>query len=226
MKRLLRERIRRAIDEVSRFGDRHGVDWLTYNPLVMRRYHRWGTANGPAMAEALVSVFPEAKRYVDIGAGTGAFAAALKRRGLDAVACEYTLAGRLLARLQGVDCRPFDLRNEPPTDLPRDRDLAYCLEVAEHLPPDLGERLIQFVASQAPVVVFAAAHPGQGGTGHINEQAKPYWIVRFERCGMTHRAEASRQLSQALAERVESAPWLADNVVVFEHAVHQGDGIG
>jgi hypothetical protein len=89
------------------------------------------------------------------------------------VAYEYTRLGRLIARLHGI--RPFDLA-QPVVVEPAKCDLAYSFEVAEHLPPELGNRLVAFLAASAPTVVFTAAPPGQGGSGHVNEQERPYWV--------------------------------------------------
>ena len=33
------------------------------------------------------------------------------------------------------------------------------------------------------MVLFSAAIPGQGGTGHINEQCQSYWQHKFFNCG-------------------------------------------
>lgn len=64
-----------------------------------------------------------------------------------------------------------------------DFDLAVCLEVAEHLPPSRAESFVAELCALAPVVVFSAAIPGQGGTGHVNEQWPGYWADLFESCG-------------------------------------------
>ena len=45
----------------------------------------------------------------------------------------------------------------------------------------MGDALVDFMTTlQAPTIVFSAAQPGQGGTGHINEQPPEYWAQRFE----------------------------------------------
>jgi len=59
-------------------------------------------------------------------------------------------------------------------------DLAVCLEVAEHLPAQSGSNLIEVLTTVAPVVLFSAAVPQQGGTEHINEQWPEYWHRKFE----------------------------------------------
>jgi 2-polyprenyl-3-methyl-5-hydroxy-6-metoxy-1,4-benzoquinol methylase len=62
-------------------------------------------------------------------------------------------------------------------------DLAVCLEVAEHLPESAAADLVRMLTTLAPIVLFSAAVPGQGGIGHINEQWPQYWKQRFEEHG-------------------------------------------
>lgn len=61
-------------------------------------------------------------------------------------------------------------------------DLALCLEVAEHLWPADGVNLVAKLCT-APVVVWSAAIPGQGGFGHVNEKWPSYWARLFEERG-------------------------------------------
>jgi hypothetical protein len=62
-------------------------------------------------------------------------------------------------------------------------DLAVCLEVAEHLPPERAAGFIEDLTRLAPVIAFSAAVPGQGGVRHLNEQWPEYWAALFGQCG-------------------------------------------
>jgi hypothetical protein len=53
------------------------------------------------------------------------------------------------------------------------------LEVAEHISESAADRFIESLTSHAPVVLFSAAIPYQGGAHHVNEQFLPYWVERF-----------------------------------------------
>jgi len=196
----------------SELGERLGIEWLTYNPLVFLFFHEYAVADAPTVARTFEEVFPDAGRFVDAGAGSGAYAAELRRRGHVVVAYEYARLGRFIARLQGVDARPFDLA-QPVVVTPAECDLAYSFEVAEHLPPELGDRLVAFLAASAHAVVFTAAPPGQGGTGHINEQERPYWVERFRNHGMVERQDLRDRV--AVGFRDARSYWLAANVMVF-----------
>ncbi len=69
------------------------------------------------------------------------------------------------------------------TPLPRRFDLACSLEVAEHLPQAAAEDFVRLLVAAAPVVLFGAAIPGQGGPGHVNEQRQSWWAAKFARHG-------------------------------------------
>ena len=92
----------------------------------------------------------------------------------------------------------------------------WCLEVAEHVEPALGDALVEFVAPLAPTVVFTAAHPGQGGLDHVNEQPREYWIERFDRAGSRHRDDLASRFAEALERHGPVSPWLVENAMVFE----------
>jgi hypothetical protein len=132
------------------------------------------------------------------------------------VALERSRAGRVMATLQRVPSAPFDLRDPAPPQ--RCGDLAYCFEVAEHLPPDLGDRLVTFLAASAPIVVFTAAHPGQGGYGHVNEQPPSYWTERFRTAGMEPSLDETAALKRAFRSNGVQAPWFDENALVFRAA--------
>jgi SAM-dependent methyltransferase len=212
----------RAAGRLTEMGERHGMSGLVYNPLTFLFYLGCSLANAPGVMGAIRGVVPEARRYVDVGAGSGGFAALARRRGIDVEACEHSRVGRFFSRLLRVPVSPFDLAQSPPASLGGGFDLAYCFEVAEHVPAPLGDRLVQFLSDLAPLVVFTAAQPGQGGTGHVNEQPPAYWIERFEAAGMRYEDRLTQDLSAAF-QRAEVAPWFANNVIVFSNPRHAGE---
>ncbi len=58
-------------------------------------------------------------------------------------------------------------------------DLAMTLEVVEHLPKTRADSIVEELCALAPVVLFSAAIPFQGGEGHINEEWPHIWAGRF-----------------------------------------------
>jgi hypothetical protein len=194
---LLDRALWRVTTASTRFGERRGIDWLTYSPLQLLAYHRMAVLDAPAVAEAIASTLPEARRWIDLGAGSGALAKAAEDRGIDVTAMI-----------------PFDLSDGPPKTA-GDYDLALSIEVAEHLTPELGESLVDALREAAPMVVFSAAQPGQGGLGHVNEQPPGYWRERFAAAGFSFDAEATSSLSRRLATADLHATWLRGNIQVF-----------
>ena len=202
---------------LSRLGEWLGVERLIYNPLTFRNFHRVAVYSAPGGASTFHRIFPSAKRYLDVGAGSGAYAAELTRRSFHCIACEHSPVARKMAIKQGVDCRPFDLMHDPPANVTGPFDVAYCFEVAEHVPEPLGRKLVEFIASQAPQVVFTAASPGQLGMGHINCHPKSYWIDRFAERSMRYRDDLTAALIAGFRAE-EVAWWLIDNAMVFERS--------
>jgi|1186.fasta_scaffold00167_2 SAM-dependent methyltransferase len=211
-------RVRRLLRRLDKRVDESGIDWLIYNPYKMYEFHCFARKDASPVMDTLAQAFPDARCYADVGAGSGAFAAEAARRGRRVVACERSRWGRLMARQQGVDCRSFELTDEPPADLPGPFDLAYCFEVAEHVPEQLADRLVGFLAGLSDTIVFTAAPPGQGGTGHVNEQPMSYWIEKFARHGIRHDGERTQAMQAAFERSGVWAPWLISNVNVFERA--------
>ena len=199
---------------LSTVGEKIGFHWLTYNPWVMQHFHDDAVVNAPKVVNAISAMFPEARSVLDVGAGSGAIAAEFARRKFATLACENSAHGRKLAQRQGVDCRPFDLSLSPPASVAGAHDLICCFEVAEHVPPDMGLRLVEFLASFSGTLIFTAAQPGQGGTGHINEQPLSYWRERFVKAGRTPDETASSLLSQHFHQE-QASPWFGCNVIVF-----------
>jgi len=68
-------------------------------------------------------------------------------------------------------------------------DLVMSFEVAEHVPAQFHDRLVQMLAKATRRwLVFSAARPGQLGTGHLNESMRPRqeWQRMFEEQGLVY----------------------------------------
>jgi hypothetical protein len=72
---------------------------------------------------------------------------------------------------------------DQPFQLTRRFDLVQSIEVAEHLPTARAAGFVADLVRLAPVVLFSAAIPGQGGTGHVNERWQDYWSELFRPFG-------------------------------------------
>jgi SAM-dependent methyltransferase len=133
-----------------------------------------------------------AASVVDFGCGRGSWLKACLDNGVQTVLGldgDYVKRDRLV--IDREQFRAADLSR--PIRLDRRFDLAICLELAEHLPARSARILVESLAQAAPVVIFSAALPGQGGTAHINERWPLYWERLFADCGM-HKYDVLRPL--------------------------------
>jgi SAM-dependent methyltransferase len=184
---------------------------LLYGERFFAKSERHKGDSATPVAKALVERFAPAS-VVDVGCGSGCFLAPFAERGVPALGLDRSAAGLRRCAAAGVSARRFDLRVDPPP--PERFDLCLCFEVAEHLPPQYADRLVTLVAALAPVAVFTAAPPGQGGVGHFNEQPPSYWIDRFARHGRRLREDDTVAL-RAAWQRAGVVSWLVSNVMVF-----------
>ena len=197
-------------------GERRGIDWLTYNPLQIHAYHVAARADAPAVAGVLDGEFPAPQRFLDVGSGSGALVAALTARGRQAVGCERSRAGRLMTRAQGARSIPFDLTRHPAAQAPH-AEVACSFEVAEHLPPPLAERLVDFLVDRSSRwIAFSAAVPDQGGLGHINEQPVSHWVGQFEKRGAAFRDRLTTDVRERMRTSGVQAPWFSSSMIILE----------
>jgi SAM-dependent methyltransferase len=147
---------------------------------------------------------------LDVGCGRGYLVTTAHARGVDAAGVDLSYA-----EIDG-SLRHADLRM--PVDLARTFDLVLCWEVAEHLPADSADTLCDtLVRHVAPggVLLFTAAHPGQGGDAHINEQPAAYWRHRLAGRGLEPDVRLTESLSQAWTQQAPRTPWYGKNLQVF-----------
>jgi SAM-dependent methyltransferase len=121
-----------------------------------------------------------ARSVIDVGCGRGTWLAVFAEHGtadIHGVDGDYVDRG-------GLEVSPERFRAHnltEPLHVDRTFDLAVSLEVAEHLPGEAAPALVASLTRLAPVVVFSAAAPYQGGQNHVNEQWPAYWAEQFGR---------------------------------------------
>lgn len=159
----------------------------------------------------LLAAIPPVKSAVDYGCGVGTWLAEARRQGID---CVRGYEGEWLDRsLLEIDQDSFDyldfnhLNNAAPSSR---YDLALCLEVAEHLPPDQADKLISLLVASADFILFSAAIPDQGGKGHLNERWPDHWAHMFRAHGYVVFAPFRRELWSD----PEIRPWYRQNLLV------------
>ena len=170
---------------------------------------RAGIQSSAAVVAPIVSDLVRPRTVLDVGCGEGWWAQAFED------ATGHTVA-------QGVDGPgvPADapiremgfteVNLAKPGTVSGSFDLVVCLEVAEHLPPRRAATFVAELCQAAPVVMFSAAIPGQGGTGHINEAWPGYWVDLF--AGQGFRVDGSLRFDLWGDDRVEN--WYRQNLLL------------
>jgi SAM-dependent methyltransferase len=151
----------------------------------------------------------EPTSVIDVGCGVGAWARVFEDAGaaVTAIDGEYVDRDQLLIPPERFIAA--DLTQGIPID--EKVDLAVCLEVAEHLPPDAGELLVAELARVADSVLFSAAIPHQGGTGHVNERWQDEWAEIFAAEGL----EAIDVIRPQVWDDPRVSPWYAQNTLLY-----------
>jgi len=147
---------------------------------------------------------------VDVGCGRGAWLRAFEECGVERVQGfdgDHVDREKLLIAREAF--KPHDLSTLSKID--GHFDLAICLEVLEHLPAEAGRTVVNALTGAAPVILFSAAIPGQGGTGHVNEQWPLYWRELFERRGYIFLDLLRRKIRDD--QRIKF--WYRQNILLF-----------
>ena len=121
---------------------------------------------------------------IEFGCGNGELTKALSKTGIAVTAIDgYSnpdFTGDDSISFFRIDLNDPIALNNFLADQNQKFDVAICMEVAEHLNPDVSESLVDSLTSIADVVIFSAAIPGQGGDGHINCRSRVFWHIQFE----------------------------------------------
>jgi hypothetical protein len=153
------------------------------------------------------------KAVVDVGCGDGTWLAVFREHGVsDILGLDGDYVDRRQLQIPHDQFRVMDLSS--PFALPRTFDLAVSLEVAEHLPPECAEGFVGSLARLAPVVLFSAAIPLQGGMHHLNEQWPEFWTTLFQ----AHDYVAIDCVRGRIWDNVDVEWWYAQNSLVFADA--------
>ncbi len=170
----------------------------------------FGSRHSARVAIPLVLQYVRPASVVDVGCGIGTWLAEFQAEGITdllGIDGEYVDRGKLL-----IDPKRFLARDlEQPLKLDRRFDLAVSLEVAEHLSESSADAFVASLVDLAPVVLFSAAIPHQGGKSHVNEQWPLYWHAKFA----AHDYVAVDCLREKLWREEQMCVWYAQNAVFY-----------
>ena len=176
--------------------------------------HRDHSIESARIVAPLVMRLAAIGSVIDVGCGVGGWLRAFSENG---VATLRGLDGNYVDRSQlYIPSESFaEIDLQQPLHLEGRYDLAVCLEVAEHLDPPAGAELVRALTDVAPLILFSAAVPGQGGIGHVNEQWPAYWRRLFDQHGF-RMLDVIRPMIRE-ERRVEW--WYRQNIVMFASQV-------
>lgn len=137
-----------------------------------------GSARSAAVVLPIVFDLVRPSSVADVGCGVGAWLGACVGAGItDVRGFDGDYVDRRMLRFPEGRFTAVDLAKGFRPD--RAFDLVLCLEVGEHLPEASATGLVETLCACAPAVLFSAAVPLQGGTGHVNEQPQSWWAEKF-----------------------------------------------
>lgn len=130
------------------------------------------------ISKIVLDICENINSVVDVGCGIGVWPNAFAEHGVSvAHGVDGNYIGKEMLLLNKESFYEQDLRE--PLRLSRRYDLACSLEVAEHLPPSRALSFVEDLTKLAPIVLFSAAIPGQGGANHVNEMWQHHWARLF-----------------------------------------------
>jgi hypothetical protein len=179
--------------------------------------HKWHASQAEQRVEVakrclrLIKPLVSLESVVDFGCGIGAWLAAAKQLGAGTITGfegEWVVSSPLVIprdRIQIVDLA------QQSVDLRKHATLAMTIEVAEHLPSEAADRFVRTLVCASDIVLFSAALPGQGGSGHINERPLMYWVRKF----WAHGYVPLDPIRPYVARDSYIFPWIRQNIVMF-----------
>jgi len=162
--------------------------------------------------EVLKYVMPLYKpsSIVDFGCGTGTWLAAAKQinREIQVIGVDGDYVDTDMLMIEKDEFLPRNLSEE--LDLHRKFDIAMSLEVAEHLEEKCSDVFVDTLCRHSDIILFSAAHVGQGGDGHVNEQPISYWIEKFKKRGYIW-----KDIRDVFKANYDIEQWYRDNISMF-----------
>ena len=168
--------------------------------------------------------------YLDLGSGTGAMVNCARKLGSDAYGVDL-INGPEGHFITHDLTQPLYIDEHYGIQIQRVAfDLITCMEVAEHLPLDSHETLVDTIARHlrpkpnmddaSGYLLFSAAPPGQRGEHHIGCRPAHEWRGMFYERGISYREDLTRQLAHLFGYVTGPAShWLAANLSDYDRGM-------
>lgn len=160
-----------------------------------------------------IRTFINPSAFVDFGCSTGIYVNEVQKQlpSIPAVGFEFSKEAVEHAVCQNIIqydlTQPLTMDHSPNT-------LGLCLEVLEHIDDTQWRPVLQNITRNCDRVIFSAAIPGQGGTGHINCRHKIDWIKRFHELGWVVDLDATKHLLGFISQGYHMG-WFTQNAMVL-----------
>ena len=165
------------------------------------------------LAAGLTSLFAGAS-VVELGAGKGCYAAALRRApparpGASRIGVRAFDGAPNVANLTGGLVTQADLTRPLVATPPGEWVL--CLETAEHIPRAHEATLLRNLHHLNTVGIVLSWSNNAGGNGHVNLRTNEWVARRFRKMGYAHDLAAEAALRKAVSD----IHWFRDTIMVF-----------
>jgi hypothetical protein len=183
------------------------------NLIYPREWYTSGNcADSEIIRDIIYDLAEHPKSVIDFGCCNGIWLKGFKDIGVKRVLGIDLYVPRDVLVIDQDEYIEHDL-NDVPFFVDEEFDLALCLETAEHLKPASSDGLVESLCKASPVVLFSAAVPNQGGSGHINEEWPEFWRDIFHIHGFV--------VIDCIRDKIwdgppyKAPPWYCQNTLVF-----------
>lgn len=204
---------KRSLSRIYAIGDQYmiiGPDRIYDEEYYeKRKMDPWRT-DAHCVAEAINDRFCP-KSVIDFGCAIGAHLELFQENGVEVKGVEGNKSAIEHSIIPSESIDHCDLRKPYKTD--QKYDLVLCFEVAEHIPEKYVNEFLDSLTEAGDDVIMTAATPGQGGTHHVNEQPREYWISKFDERGFEYDESEVEALKGSI--EVTETTWITENLFVF-----------
>lgn len=182
----------------------------TYGHDFYKDRHQNTVYSAGIIISIVLDALPPVNSAVDFGCGVGTWLSVLKNKGVSKI---KGFDGPWVERdLLEISEREFGSVNfEEDIICDKKYDLAMTLEVAEHISKANANRFVDSLVKSSDFILFSAAIPFQGGSGHVNEQWPEYWAEIFAGRGYV----ASDFLRIRIWNDKQIPAWYRQNILLF-----------
>jgi 2-polyprenyl-3-methyl-5-hydroxy-6-metoxy-1,4-benzoquinol methylase len=156
---------------------------------------------------------------IDYGCGIGAYLESGLNNGITKLK-GYDIGGDYVKKYTEKSVQPYIEYLDCTLPLITDEyDCVISLETGEHIETKSSDQFVLNIANSTKkdgTILFSAAQPGQGGSGHINCQPKSFWIEKFAIHSFIYDEPLTKQILKEWS--LQKVPdYIINNLIVFRY---------